>query len=133
MDKSIVYAEVEVIRSVIAEAHAAGQAAARAAVPEPMNVVQVDFNGRPLGNVYHVPEGVCGFAWVSFYGLHNTPLGKYLKSSGLAKKPYHSPGLQMWIRDYGQSMTRKEAYAVAFAKVMQAYGCVRCYAGSRMD
>lgn len=130
---NVVYASEEQIRRVLFEANSAGHAAAEAVVPKPMNVVQVDFNDRPIGQVYHVTGGVCGFAWVSFYGLHNTPLGKYLKAHGIAKKPYGAPGLQMWIGEYGQSMTRKEAFAAAFARVMKAHGCVRCYAGSRMD
>jgi hypothetical protein len=105
------------------EADAVGKAAADACVPQAMVVV----GG---GREYHVPEGVCGFAWVHFAG--NKPFGRWAKKAGLAR-PAYSGGLDMWVGAYGQSMARKEAYARAYAQVLNANGVDEAYADSRMD
>lgn len=116
-----------------AEADAAGKAAAEAAIPVPIVVGeetspfsgQVDYS-KPT---YFVSEGLCGFAWVTFKG--NTAWGRWAKKTGVAK-PAYGGGLQVWISGYGQSVTRKEAYAAAFAQVLRDNG-VTAYAGSRLD
>lgn len=113
-------------------AHADGHAAAIANTPTP--VVFAEANGLstqpdPNGQSWYVPEGVCGFGWVTFAG--NTAFGRWAKKTGIAKK-YHAGGLYIWVTDYGQSMDRKEAYAYAFAKVLQMHG-ISAYANSRMD
>lgn len=116
-----------------AEADAAGKAAAEAAVPTPIVVGsetspfsgQIDYT-QPT---YFVSEGLCGFAWVSFKG--NTAWGRWAKKAGVAR-PAYGGGLQVWVSGYGQSVTRKEAYAAAFAGVLQAAG-ITAYAGSRLD
>ena len=41
-------------------------------------------------------------------------------------------GWYVSVREFGQSMTRKEAYAEAFAKVLTEEG-MSCYVDSRMD
>jgi hypothetical protein len=105
-----------------AQAHAAGVAAMEAAVPVPMVVV----GGSEK---YFVEGGVCGFAWVSFAG--NTAWGKWAKKNKVARSAYPK-GLQVWVGGGGQSMQRKEAYAHAFAQVLNANG-IQAYAGSRMD
>lgn len=114
-------------------ADAAGKAAAQAAKPTPMVVGEPT---SPFGNkidyakpVYYVADGVCGFAWVSFAG--NTAFGRWARKAGLAK-PAYPKGLQIWVRDYGQSMQLKEAYAEAFAAELRKAG-VDAWAGSRMD
>lgn len=117
-----------------AKADAAGKAAATACVPTPMVV------GSPttlLGNdidpnkpTYYVADGVCGFAWIKLKG--NTPFGRWTKKKGLAKPAYPN-GLSIWVSAYGQSMARKEAYARAFAKVLNENGVSDAYADSRMD
>lgn len=116
-----------------AEADAAGKAAAEAAIPVPIVVGeetspfsgQVDYS-KPT---YFVSEGLCGFAWVNFKG--NTAWGRWAKKNGVAT-PAYGGGLQVWVRGYGQSVTRKEAYADAFAAVLRDNG-VDAYAGSRLD
>ena len=50
---------------------------------------------------------------------------------GLASKAYPT-GLHFWVGLFNQSMTRKEAYASAFAKVLNEAG-IQAYADSRMD
>lgn len=116
-----------------AEADAAGKAAADACTPRPMIVgeakslfgSEIDYS-KPT---YYVADGVCGFAWVSFKG--NTAFGRWAKQAGLASKGYPT-GLQLWVRGYGQSMQRKEAYAQAFAETLRTAG-ITAYAQSRMD
>lgn len=116
-----------------AEADSAGKAAAEAAVPVPIVVGeetspfsgQVDYS-KPT---YLVSEGLCGFAWVTFKG--NTAWGRWAKKTGVAR-PAYGGGLQVWVSGYGQSVTRKEAYAAAFAQVLCDNG-VTAYAGSRLD
>ena len=114
------------------KAHAAGMAAGAAAMPTPMIVGSPStFLGNdvdPTKPVYYVSEGVCGFAWVTFKG--NTKWGAWAKKNG-ASKAYPS-GLWYWVSDFGQSMTRNEAYASAFAKVLNENG-ITAYANSRMD
>lgn len=116
-----------------AEADAAGQAAAEALTPRPMYVGTAkslfDDSFDTTQPVYYVSEGVCGFAWVWFKG--NTAFGRWAKNAGLASKGYPT-GLQLWVRGYGQSMQRKEAYARAFAEVLRNAG-IKAYAESRMD
>ena len=115
------------------QAEAAGREAADAAVPVPMIVGE---ETSPLSGVidhskptYFVSEGLCGFAWVSFKG--NTGFGRWAKKAGKAK-PAYGGGLRVSVFGYGQSVTRKEAYAHAFAAVLRDNG-VEAYAESRLD
>lgn len=114
-----------------AEAHAAGMAAGQAAIPATMVVCEAGLNGQPTpgGKTWYETEGVCGFAWVAFAG--NTPFGRWAKQAGIASKHYPT-GLSVWVGEFGQSMTRKEAYAHAYANVL-AHAGVPAHAGSRMD
>ena len=114
-------------------AEAAGREAADAAIPTPIVVGQETspFSGQIdyAKPTYFVSEGLCGFAWVSFKG--NTAFGRWAKKTGKAR-PAYGGGLQVWVFGFGQSVTRKEAYAQAFAGVLQAAG-IAAYAGSRLD
>lgn len=112
-------------RAIWDEANKAGVAAAQACKPIPMTV----YEDRPGGQSWHVPDGVCGFAWIAFKG--NTPWARWAKKNAGATKNYPS-GLHIWVSDFGQSMARKEAYARAFAKVLNENG-IEAYADSRMD
>jgi len=107
------------------QAEEAGRAAAAAAVPEPMVIVD-----NSSGYTYPpILDGVCGFAWVQMPG--NTAFARWGRKEGLLSSHYPS-GVSYWISHYNQSMTRKEAHARAFAATLQAAG-IKCYAGSRMD
>jgi hypothetical protein len=79
---------------------------------------------------YYVEDGLCGFAWVNIKPA-NSKFANWLKKQGLARKGTYG-GLSMWIRDYNQSVQKKEAYAHAFAKVLQDAG-INAYADSRLD
>ena len=81
------------------------------------------------GEPHIVDGGPCGFAWVAVKG--NTGFGRWLKKTGRASKAYGG-GLQVWIREHGQSMARKEAHARAMAQVFQDSG-IEAHARSRMD
>ena len=120
-----------------AKASAAGKAAGEAAKPQAMMVVQpsnpLNDNSVPKA-MWHVPEGVCGFAWVKV-SPGNSPFANWLKKNKLARKSYHG-GVDIWISDFGQSMERKEACAYAMAKVLNeelAGQGLSIYASSRMD
>lgn len=122
----------ETWRDIADRAHEAGRAAAEQTVPQPMTVVQhanpLDDTSRPVKQ-WHVPEGVCGFAWISFPG--NTSFGKWAKQHLGARRGYPK-GLQIWVSDYGQSYEKKMAYAKAFARVLQEAG-VNARAQGRLD
>jgi len=104
-------------------AHNAGMRALVAAVPTPMVVSERG------GQQWFVAEGACGFAWIEFQG--NTAWGRWAKKAGVASKNYPS-GLCVWVSEGGQSITRKEAYARAYADVLRNAG-IEAYAGSRLD
>ena len=81
-------------------------------------------------STYHVSDGVCGFAGVVIKPARGKFVS-YLKSLGMGYKHYYG-GWYVSVREFGQSMTRKEAYADAFAKVLTEEG-MSCYVDSRMD
>lgn len=126
------------------EAFDAGIAAMNKAEVVPM-VVQEHVNmaddNSPVAKQWIVEGGVCGFAWVQFKA-NTTPNRKFLaglKKAGLAGdkatakwgKSYQG-GYQYWVSVGGQSMQKKEAFARAFAEILQKHG-LTVYAGSRMD
>jgi hypothetical protein len=121
------------LRYIYDQADAAGIAAGNACVPIPMSVVQrsnpFDDNSPVVKAYEPVADGVCGFAWVVIKG--NTAFARWAKASGLTGSHYPS-GQSFWIGQFNQSMTRKEAYAYAFADVLNKNG-ISAYAGSRMD
>ena len=91
----------------------------------------------PLGNdidyskkTYFVEGGVCGFAGVVIKPARGKFVS-YLKGLDKGYKHYYG-GYYVPVREFGQSLTRKEAYAEAFAKVLSEEG-MRCYVDSRMD
>jgi hypothetical protein len=130
-------AKYAAFEAAFAKAAAAGQAAGEAAKPRAMMVVQpsdpLNDNSVPKA-MWHVPEGVCGFAWVKV-GPGNSSFAKWLVKNKHARKAYGG-GVDIWISDFGQSMERKEACAYAMAKVLQeelASNKLSIYASSRMD
>lgn len=114
------------------EADRAGKAAAEAHTPTPMVVAQhanpLD-DSSPVKQSWTVPQGACGFAWISFKG--NTAWARWAKKQNLTSKDYPT-GLLIWVSDYGQSIELKEKYAGAFAKVLRDHG-ITAYSGSRLD
>lgn len=114
------------------EADRAGKAAAEAHTPTPMVVAQhanpLD-DSSPVKQAWTVPQGACGFAWIWFKG--NTAWARWAKKQGLTMQGYPT-GLQIWVRDYNQSIELKEKYAHAFAGVLKSHG-ITAYGQSRLD
>lgn len=108
------------------KAHAAGIAAGNAAQCAPMIVT--DGNGRQYPPVM---DGVCGFAWVVHYP-GNSSFATWAKKNKGARKEYGGGVCLRWVGEFNQSMTRKEAYARAFAEVLRGAG-VDAHSMSRMD
>ena len=117
------------------EAYEAGLKAGNEAIPAPMIVGeettpfsgQIDYSKK----TYFVSEGPCGFAWVNINPARGNFV-KYLKEINAGHKSY-SGGYDVWVREFNQSITRKEAFAQAFADVLRKYGFDRVYAQSRLD
>ena len=121
------------IDSIFYSAHNAGNAAVTQTAVTPMIVSQ---HANPLDDgsetikQWYVEDGVCGFASVIIKPA-NSKFAKFLVANGLARKAYGG-GVSMSIRDFNQSLTKKEAYAEGFAKVLRDNG-INAWAESRMD
>jgi hypothetical protein len=113
------------------QARAAGLAAAAAAQVTPMIVNAhanpLDANSE-ITKQYFVSDGVCGFASIV---IKNIKFANALKKMGLGRKNYGG-GYALSVQDFNQSLTRKEAYAHAFAQVLNAHG-ITAFTDSRMD
>ena len=108
------------------QCHEAGMVALNEAVPSPITVT-----GH--GQTFYEMEGLCGFAWISIKP-GNSKLANEFKKLGVASKNHYAGGVDVWVREGGQSVTRKEAYASAFAKKLKELtGVERIYAQSRLD
>ena len=122
-------------RALYKAADAAGKIAADAVAVAPMIVVQranpFDDNSPIVKQYAPVMDGVCGFAWISVRPA-NSAFANWLRAQGLGKTDSYAGGLTVWVHDYNQSLTRKSAYAQAFAGVLYDAG-IKAYANSRMD
>lgn len=121
------------MRALYKSAHAAGMAAGKAAVPTPMTVYSADLFDRPIPGTptYYVPDGPCGFAWISVRP-GNSAFANWLKKNDLGRTDSYAGGVSVWVRDFGQSHARKVAYADAFARVLTDAG-ITAYAADRLD
>ena len=121
------------IESLYTQAHNAGNVAVSQTTVTPMVVQQ---KANPLNdssetiNQWIVEDGVCGFASVIVKPA-NSKFAKFLVANRLGRKHY-AGGVSMSIRDFNQSLTKKEAYAHAFARVLNENG-INAYVDSRMD
>lgn len=127
----------------------AGEDALNACTPTPMIVEQHENmadDHSPVSKAYHIPDGVCGFAWINIKSK-NSATRKFinaLKRAGLATPDIHSHkgepfqkgryfgGYMYWVHQGNQSMQKKEAFAYAFAAVLLNEG-IEAWSGSRMD
>jgi hypothetical protein len=103
------------------KADEAGHKAVEDCKPIPMQVVQrenpLDDSSTIVKAYEPVEGGVCGFAWVNI-APGNHPFCNWLKKNELARKDSYYGGVSIWIHEFEQSMQRKEAYAKAFARVI---------------
>jgi hypothetical protein len=86
---------------------------------------QIDYSKKT-----YVLEGLCGFAWVNISPARGAFVN-WLKSQDIGSKGYYG-GYHIWVREFGQSVDRKLAFAQAFADVLDKYG-ISAYAESRLD
>lgn len=105
-------------------AMAIGLEAGNKSSPNPMWVT----DGR--GGNWEVSGGVCGFAWLEFAG--NTAFGKWAKETQIARAGYPT-GLRVSCWEFGQSLTRKEHWAVAVANYLREELHIEIRACSRID
>lgn len=106
------------------EAHAAGHAAATRTQLNPFKIVC-----HRSKRTYDVPD-TCGFAFIHFAG--NTSFGRWAKNTGLAFRSSYWGGNMISVHDYDQSMSRKSAYANAYAEVLRTHG-INAYSRSQID
>lgn len=78
----------------------------------------------------YILDGLCGFAWVTISPARGAFVN-WLKSQEIGSKGYYG-GYEIWVREFGQSVDRKSAFAGAFAGVLEKYG-ITAYTGSRLD
>jgi hypothetical protein len=88
-------------------------------------------DGSPVVQSWVVDDGVCGFAWINIKPA-TSKFAKWMVFKGLARIDEYAGGVTYWIKDYNQSMQKKETYAHAFANALAGAG-IKCYADSRMD
>lgn len=123
-----------------ARAWAAGVAAGEATTPVPMIVgTPVNMMASLVGGdsamdtskpIYHVPSGVCGFAWVNV-NPGNSSFARWLIKTNRAYSHYRG-GVNIRISAYDQSMEKKAAHAGAMANVLRDAG-IKAYSMSRED
>jgi len=115
-------------------AHEAGLKAGREVGVTPMVVgTPTELFGNEIDwdkSTYHVSDGVCGFAGVVIKPARGKFVS-FLKKMGLGWKHYYG-GFYYTCREFNQSLTRKEAYCEAFARVLGDAG-LSCYVDSRLD
>lgn len=116
------------------EARIAGLQAGAASTPIPMVVAQhsnVADDRSPVTQAFFVEGGVCGFATIRVRPA-NSAFANWLKKNNLGRTSQYSGGVSVHVHDFGQSLTRKEAYAYAFAEVLCKAG-ITASAESRID
>lgn len=120
-------------QTIYSQANDKGNAAVQMTTVQPMVVQQRE---NPLNDdsrlvrEYFVSDGVCGFASVTVKPA-NSKFAKFLVANGLGRKAYNG-GVSMSIRQFNQSLQKKEAYAYAFASVLNQHG-IKAYVESRID
>lgn len=120
--------------AIVAAAEAAGEAAAADVTPIPMDVVQHadPFNdSSEVVRRWRVPEGLCGFAWVSL-AKSGDAFARWAKANAGFRPADPWMGVYKWIAIGGQSYERKMAYATAYAKELDQAG-IGAYASGRLD
>lgn len=105
----------ELFEEIYKIARANGYEAGRNAIPQAMNV-----RDTFTGQVWHEPEGMCGFAWVNIKPGTNK-FAKWLKKEGYARSDSYYGGVTIRISEHNQSVARKEADARKVAEVLNHY------------
>jgi hypothetical protein len=90
----------------------------------------------PNEPIYHVADGVCGFAWVNVRP-GGSRFARWLIKNGHGKRDSYAGGVYLslygWcVPGMSQSLQRKEAAAHAVAEVLREAG-IDAYSQSRID
>lgn len=125
----------EKFETVLAVAKELGLRAGEACAPTGMIVGQaksllsteIDYSKGPM---HFVADGACGFAWISIRPATSS-FARWLVKNKHARAGVYG-GIDISVKEFGQSLQRKEAYANAFADYLREAGIV-AYANSRMD
>lgn len=110
--------------------------------PTPMLVAQHESplnDSSPIKQTWAVPDGVCGFAWVSFKGTE--PFAKWckentewLRSIGLYFGNSYPTGKHLSVMHYNQSYEKKMKYAGHLAHLLVEKSIVKSsYPEGRLD
>lgn len=125
-------------RELYERAAAAGEEAARAHEAIPMQVVEHTNplnDNSPIKRAYApTAGGVCGFSWTVIRD-GRTSFAKWLVKNNKGKQSEYYGGVIVWGEDTkysGQSMSTKESYTNAFARVLEEAG-IKLQTYSRMD
>jgi hypothetical protein len=86
---------------------------------------EIDFSKKT-----YILDGLCGFAWINISPARGAFVN-YLKSRQVGSKGYYG-GYEIWVREFGQSVDRKTAFARAFCDVLHKHG-INASVGSRLD
>jgi hypothetical protein len=117
------------------EAYTAGMAAGMGNKPNPMIVGQEKglFSGEidTTKPMYFVADGCCGFAWI-VVRPGNCSFANWAKKNKNARREYGGGTCVYYVYEFNQSISRKEAFASAFADVLRKHG-IKAYSQSRMD
>lgn len=117
------------------EAYSAGLKAGHESVPTPIIVgEETELFSNIIDETkptYFIEGGVCGFAWVKIKPARGKFV-QWLKENKKGSVDSYAGGYDIWCHEFGQSLTRKEAWAKAFAEVLRGYG-IEAYAQSRID
>lgn len=123
------------VDEVYREAYAAGLKTGNEVQVTPM---VVGTETSPFSNIidetkqtYFVEGGVCGFAWIKISPARGKFV-QWLKQNKIGSTSTYEGGYTIWCHEFGQSLTRKEAFVQAFAKVLREYG-INAYGQSRID
>jgi hypothetical protein len=117
-------ARYETFASLTDKAHAVGMLAGNGADPNPIRVVDG-------WKEYILTDGACGFAWVNVKP-GGSSFARWLIANGKARRDGYYGGVTIWVPFFGQSMARKEAYALAYARTLQEAG-IDATPNSRLD
>lgn len=117
---------VDEFSEIYGKAHEAGLKAVESLEITPMIVTDVRGN-----KIDTVADGPCGFAWVNVKP-GNSKFANWLKKNNVARPDSYYGGVTIWVSAFNQSMTKKSAYASAFADVLVKNN-IKAYSSSRYD
>jgi len=110
-------------KRLVESAHEAGLQAGKSV--ECKNMIVADG-----GKVHIVPDGPCGFAYIHIKSANSNVAKAMIEILGAMKSDSYG-GLLLSVDEFDQSVTRKNAYARAFAKVLAESGMKKVYLWSR--